>query len=55
MSLRIHQQVFVVFWKELLHESVAFLINRLDDETTLFRLNEEGTTLVLGNADHDII
>jgi hypothetical protein len=31
MGLRVHQHVLVVLWEELLHESVASFVNRLNE------------------------
>jgi hypothetical protein len=50
VGIRVHQKVLVVLWKELLNESVTSLVDRLDDETTLFWLNVEGTALISGHC-----
>jgi hypothetical protein len=50
MSLWVHQHVLVVLRKELLHESVAAFVDRLNNEATLLRLNEETAALVLRNT-----
>ncbi len=50
VGIRVHQKVLVVLWKELLNESVTSLVDRLDDETSLFWLNVEGTALISGHS-----
>jgi hypothetical protein len=49
VGVRVHQEVLVVVWKEILYELIAGLGDTLDDETTLLRLDVETTSLSLSD------
>ena len=51
VSARVHQQVLVVIWEETLDQLEGGLVNALDDQAALLRLDVEASTLVLRHTN----